>query len=135
MSLALYQTWIIYVHFTFYELSRVCIHLGMHNHHVSNDTCHASLDMAYQCVANEVMNTSTAKIYIIMKIIYMCYGDGKEQYFLAYYLLKLLSTCKGNHLVGSSLDLLMDKFNSLASPNYQNLVSRSKIFVYSGWGR
>ena len=41
--------------------SRVCIHLGVHEHPVSNGTYRESLDMTYQCVANEVIKTPTAK--------------------------------------------------------------------------
>lgn len=46
---------IIYVHYTFPRMSRTCIHLGVHDHLVLNDTYRESLDMAYQCVAREVM--------------------------------------------------------------------------------
>lgn len=42
-------------------MSRACINLGVHNHPASNDSCRESLDMAYQCLANEVMITPTAK--------------------------------------------------------------------------
>lgn len=46
----------------------VCIHLGVHYHHVSNGTCHESLKMAYRCVANEVMTTYTAINFAIVMI-------------------------------------------------------------------
>ena len=51
---------ILYVHSTSTEMSRACIHLGMHDHPVSNGICRESLDMTYQCVANEVLKTPTA---------------------------------------------------------------------------
>ena len=51
---------IIYVHSQSSNMSRVCIHLGVHNHPVSSEVCRESLHMAYQCVANEVAKTPTA---------------------------------------------------------------------------
>ena len=42
------------------EMSRACIHLGIYGHLVSNGICCKLLDMTYQCVANEVMETPTA---------------------------------------------------------------------------
>jgi hypothetical protein len=51
---------IIYIHSTSVGMSRACIHLGVHDHHVANGTCRESLDMAYQSVANEVLKTPTA---------------------------------------------------------------------------
>ena len=48
--------------------------------------------------------------------------------FLANYLLKSPASGESHHLVGSSLEVVMDKFNTLASPNYRNFVSRSKRF-------
>jgi hypothetical protein len=35
-------------------MSCACIHLGVHDHHVSNATHFESLDVDYWCVANEV---------------------------------------------------------------------------------
>ena len=50
---------IIYIHSTSVGMSRACIHLNVHDHAVANDTWCKSLDMAYQCVANEVLKTPT----------------------------------------------------------------------------
>ena len=61
MCNVLCHAYIIYIHSTSPRMSRACIHLGVHNHHASNDTCRESLDMAYKCLANEVMITPTAK--------------------------------------------------------------------------
>ena len=72
---------IIYVHSTSPGMSRACIHLGVHEHPVSNGTCRESLDMAYQCVANEVMKTPTAKNSAIVM--------AASKKFLADYLLNL----------------------------------------------
>ena len=55
VCIALCHVCIIYVHSTSPGISRVCIHLGIYEHLMSNGTCRESLDMAYQCVANEVM--------------------------------------------------------------------------------
>lgn len=55
MCIALYHALKIYIHSTSLEMSRVCKHLGVHKHYMSNGTCRESLDMAYQCIANEVI--------------------------------------------------------------------------------
>ena len=60
MCIILCHARILYVHSTSTKMSRACIHLGMHDHHVFNDICHESLDMTYQCVANKVLKTSIA---------------------------------------------------------------------------
>ena len=42
------------------------VHLSVHEHLVSNCPCCELLDMTYQCIANEVMKTHTAKNYAII---------------------------------------------------------------------
>ena len=59
--IALCHARIIYVHSTSPGMSRVCIHLGVHDHPISKGTCCESLDMAYKCTAQEVIKTPTAK--------------------------------------------------------------------------
>jgi hypothetical protein len=54
--------------------------------------------------------------------------------FLADYLLKSPANVEGHHLVGSSLEVVMNKFSTFASPNYHNFVSGSKRFLRSGMG-
>ena len=54
--------------------------------------------------------------------------------FLADYLLKSPSNDEGHHLAGLLLEVVMDKFNTIASPNYHNFVSGSKRFVRSRMG-
>ena len=49
-------------------MSRACIHLGAFDQPISNDTCGELLDMAYQCVAKEVMKTPTAKNFAVVMI-------------------------------------------------------------------
>ena len=82
--------------------------------------------MAYQCVANEAMKTPTAKSFAIVM--------AASKKFLADYLLKFPSNGEGHHLAGSSLEVVMDKFSNIASPNRHNFVSGSKRFVRSGMG-
>ena len=55
---------IIYIQSRVVAMSKSCIHIGEHDHLVANDTCRESLDMAYQCVANEVLKTPTTKIQL-----------------------------------------------------------------------
>ena len=104
-------------------MSRACIHLGVYNNHVANDTWCESLDMAYQCVANELLKTPTAKNPAIVMT--------ASKQFLADYLLKFPTSGEGHHLVGSSLEVVMDKFNTLTSSNCCNFVSGSKYFLRS----
>ena len=52
---------IIYNLFTSLGMSRACTHLGVHDHHLANDTCCEALNIAYQCIANEVLETPTSK--------------------------------------------------------------------------
>jgi hypothetical protein len=61
VCIALCHARILYIHSTSVRMSRACIHIGVHDHPVANGTCRESLDMAYQCVANEVLKTPTAK--------------------------------------------------------------------------
>ena len=80
LCIALCHDQIIYVHYGSPKMLRACINLGMYEHHVSNDTCCESLDMAYQCVATEVMKTSTTKNSNIVM--------AANKHLLAKYLLK-----------------------------------------------
>lgn len=83
VCIALCHVRIIYVHSTSFEMSRTCIYLGMHDQFLSNGTCHESLDIAHQCVANEVINTPIAKNFAIIM--------AASKQFIADYLLKSLS--------------------------------------------
>ena len=47
VCITLYHARILYVHSTSIEMSRACIHLGMHDHLVSNGICRELLDIAY----------------------------------------------------------------------------------------
>ena len=61
MCIALCHARIIYIYSTSVGMSRACIYLGVHDHPMANGTCRESLDMTYQCVANEVLKTPTTK--------------------------------------------------------------------------
>ena len=126
VCISLCHTRIIYVYSTSPKMSKTCIHLGIYKHLVSNVTCYESLDVAYQGVANEVMKTPFAKNFAIVM--------ATSQKFLADYLLKFPSNSEGHHLACSSLEVGIDKFSNLASPNNYNCVSGSKYFVCSGMG-
>ena len=90
LCIALCYACIIYVHSTFFGMSRVCIHLDVYEQLVSNGTCCESLDMAYQCVAKKVIKTPTTKKYSIVM------ASGKQ--LLANYLLKSPSNDEGYHM-------------------------------------
>ena len=126
MCFALCRARIIYVHSTSTGMLKAYIHLGVHEHHISNRTCCESLDMTYQCVVNEVMKTSTTKNSTI--------NMAANKKFLTDYLLKFPSNGEGHHLAGSSLEVVMDKFSTFVSPNCCNFISGSKRFVRSGMG-
>ena len=124
VCIALYYVRIIYIHFIFIEMSKACTHLGVHDHHVANDTCHELLDMAYPCIANKRLKTPTTKNSAIVMT--------TNKNFMVNYLLKSLASGEGHHLVGLSLEVVTDKFNILASPNYRNFVFGSKRFLRGG---
>ena len=124
MCIALCHVLIICVRSTSLEMLKPYIHSNIHEHHVLNGTCHESLDMTYHCIVNEVMKTPPAKNCAIVM--------GVSKQFLTYYLHKFPPNDKGHHLVGSSLEVILIKFSTLASTNYCNFVSGSKCFVCSG---
>ena len=60
-------------------------------------TCRESLDMAYQCIANEVMNTFIAKNPTILM--------AMSKKFLENYILKSPSNCEDHYLASLPLKL------------------------------
>ena len=89
------------------DLTRVAIHTGHHIHTVSDGVCLDSIDLMYNCVAPEVAKTPNAKNSAIVM--------AASKKFLVDWL--LCPTPGQAHLQGASLDLVMDKFNNLSSPN------------------
>lgn len=107
-------------------MSRVCIHLGAYDQPISNDTCDELLDMAYQCVAKEVMKTLTAKNFAVVMI-------RTNNYNWQTTLLNLHQTVKALH--GKYVfEVVMDKSMVIASPICHKFVSGSKSFVRSLMG-
>ena len=79
-----------------------------------------------QCVAIEVTkDTNNKKSIIVM---------AASKQFLSYHLFESHWNLEGYYLVGSSLEVVMDKFTTLASLNCRNFVVGSKWFVHSGMG-
>ena len=113
VCILLYHERIIYIHFTSPKISKVCIHLGIHKHLMSNGTCSESLDKFYQCAAYEVIKPSTTKNYVV--------GIATSKQFLANYLLKSPSNSKRHHLASSSLSV---SINSMVSPKAKYLSSK-----------
>ena len=109
------------------RISRAYTYLGFHDHHVSNGTCHESSDMAYQCVAKEVMKTPIAKNSTIAM-------TSSKQFSPHYLLQSPTNNERRHHLIGSSLEIVMDKFSALTFPNSHDFVFWSKRFVLSWMG-
>jgi hypothetical protein len=92
-------------------MAMVCIHLGMHNHLVSNGIYRETLDTISGQVAQEVSKTPSAKnpaITFLDK--YLIYnGPGPKKM-----------------LWGKALEDVLDKFEILSSPNLWNMISISR---------
>lgn len=126
ISLSLCLARIYYVHSTTLDMSHVCIHPGHDNYLISNGMCRESIDIAYQCIAKEVGKPPTAKNSTIVIV-------ANKQLF-ANYLLKSPIPRMKNHLKEASLELVMDKFQILVSPNCRKFMVGSKRFIRSSIG-
>ena len=109
---------ILYFHFASLEMSCACIHLGVHNHPMFIGVCRESLDMAFLCVANEVSKTSIIKNSTIVM--------AASKQFMFDYILKSPLPRELNHRHGASLEVVMDRFSTLAYPNYMKFMVGSK---------
>jgi hypothetical protein len=96
------------------DMSRACIHLGMHNHPVSDGVCRETLDIISSLIAQEVSKTPTAKNSAIAM------AASKE--FLDKYLIHSGPGPK-KMLRGQELEDVLDKFEHLSSPNLGNTTS------------
>jgi hypothetical protein len=96
------------------DMSRACIHLGMHNHLVSAGICQDTLDTISGLIAQEVSKTPTAKNSAIAM------AASKE--FLDKYLIHTGPGPK-KMLRGQELEDVLDKFEHLSSPNLRNTIS------------
>ena len=65
----------------------------------------------------------------------LCYSNAISKRLFANYLLKSPSNNGGHHLACLSLDIIMDKFSTIAYPNCHNFILGSKHFVCSGMAR
>jgi hypothetical protein len=99
-------------------LATLCIHLGMHNHPVSDGIYRETLDTISGLIAQEVSKTPTTKNSAIAM------AASKE--FLDKYLIHSGPGSK-KMLRGQKLEDILDKFEYLSSPNLRNLISLSKI--------
>ena len=90
-------------------MSMTCSHLGIDDYPLANDTCREALEMTYECIANEVLKTRTSKHSTIVM--------AASKQFLADHLLKSPVSGEIHHLVGSFLEMVIDKFSTLAAPN------------------
>jgi hypothetical protein len=96
------------------DMSRACIHLGMHNHPVSDDICRETVDTISGLIAQEVSKTPTAKNSAI--------ATAASKEFLDKYLIHTGPGPK-KMLRGQELEDVLDKFEHLSSPNLQNTIS------------
>ena len=99
-------------------MSTIYSNLGINYHPLANDTCHEALDMTYECVANEVLKTRTSKNSAIVM--------ATSKQFLADYLLKSPASGENHHLVGSFLEMVIDKSSTLVSPNWSTWLSSTR---------
>jgi hypothetical protein len=99
------------------DMTRACIHLGMHNHPVSDGICRETLDTISGLIAQEVSKTPTTKNSAIAM------AASKE--FLDKYLIHSGPGPK-KMLRGKELEDVLDKFEHLSSPNLRNTISLSR---------
>lgn len=106
------------IHYASLEMSRAWIHLGVHNHPMFIGVCQEPLDMAFLCFANEVSKTSIIKNSTIVMV--------ASKQFMFDYILKSPLSRELNHHHGASLEVVMDRFSTLAYPNYMKFMVGSK---------
>jgi hypothetical protein len=105
------------------DMTRACIHLGMHNHSVSDGICQETLNSISSLIRQEVFKTPIAKNFAIPM------AASKE--LLDKYLIHSGPGPK-KMLWGKALEDVLDKFEHLSSPNLWNMIS---LFRSSGKGR
>ena len=55
VCISLWHARTIYIYSTSMGMSKICTHLGIHDHPLANDTCCDALNIIYQCIANEIL--------------------------------------------------------------------------------
>jgi hypothetical protein len=96
------------------DMTRACIHLGMHNHLVSDGVCQETIDTISSLVAQEVSKTPTAKNSTIAMV-------ASKEFLDKYFIHNGLGPKK--MLRGQELEDVLDKFEQLSSPNLRNTIS------------
>jgi hypothetical protein len=93
------------------DRSRVCVHLGHHEHPVSDGICRETLDKISSMLQREVARTPQAKISAITL---SCSKEMLDS--------ELVHNGEGpkEKLTGQSLEAVMDKYELLASPSVRN---------------
>jgi hypothetical protein len=99
------------------DMSRACIHLGMHNHTVSDGICQEIVDTISGLIAQEVSKTHTAKNFAIAMAVSK---EFKDKYLIH------SSPRPKKMLWGQELEDVLDKFEHLSSPSLQNTISLSR---------
>ena len=111
------------IHSQYFGMSCACIHLGVQDHYVSIGVQCESLEMAFQCVANEVSKTPTTKNSTIVIV-------ASKEFIVDHYIQFPLPR-EEKYLHGASLEVSMVNFSTLASHNFKNYVLGSKQFTQS----
>jgi hypothetical protein len=98
-------------------MTRACIHLGMHNHPISDGICRETFDTISGLISHEVSKIPTAKNSAIAMDKYL---DSQWSWIRKEFLDKyLIHSGPGSKkmLWGQELEDVLDKFEYLRSPN------------------
>lgn len=103
-------------------MTRACIHFGSHEHPVSDGMCRETIDKIHALIGEEVSKTPNAKNSAI------ALAASKE--FLSTFLLQ-----DDHHaptpLKGHDLNVVMEKFKTLSSPNVRSVISSFRLHSQS----
>ena len=99
-------------------MTRACIHFGNHEHPVSDGMCRETIDQIHTLIGEEVSKTPTAKNSAI------ALAASKE--FLSTFLLQTDHNTP-TPLRGPDLNVVMDKFKLLSSPNVRSIISSFRL--------
>ncbi len=96
------------------NMTRACIHFGLHNHLVSSGDCHESIEITKELVRHELEKNPCATTLAIALV--------TSKTYLSHELFVFSETPKMK-LQGANFHGLMDRFFTFSSPNIKNLVS------------
>ncbi len=108
-----------------HSLSRMTIHLRVHNHPVANGKCREFMGETKRLIAEEVDYTLDAKMLAI--------SLSASKTFWVGHLLNDCSNGKVELLKIKQLEQIQDKFCELSSPNVYNLVAFFKHHLGGGY--